>query len=202
MMATANTRRNTDADTDDLYVTLPEHTAAFFDVMARAGEPVFNPGHLVWEPCAGRGDIARYVESQGFNVWATDLNRWHPWGYGIAGVNILQTDFTGCHNLITNPPFGILNDILRHILPQLPNGARVSMLVRLASIETQERVAILKKYGGLKLVMPYAYRIGCPKVNKQTGELLTSKRDSSAVAYTWLHWQKGYTGRPQIEWIT
>lgn len=54
----------------------------------------------IWEPAAGRGDMAEVLKKAGYEVYATDLvNR----GYCSAGIDFLFENMRA-QNIVTNPP--------------------------------------------------------------------------------------------------
>src|SRR5690242_13828802 len=71
-------------------------------------------GHI-WEPCAGDGAMANVLRSAGHYITATDiLNPTHP-NVGLMDAFDLRGPFD---NVVTNPPFPLAEDMLRHFLPQ------------------------------------------------------------------------------------
>lgn len=115
---------------DDLYET----PAICVDAAIRAGifADVVGP---VWEPCAGRGAIARILTAQGVAVVAQDLVL-HPGRdpYIETGIDFLMERSApeGCSVIITNPPFKLADEFIRH---GLGLGCRVIVLLRAMAIE-------------------------------------------------------------------
>jgi hypothetical protein len=73
--------------------------------------------HAVWEPCGRGGAIAAELQAAGFTTIATDLvadpeNR-------VTQQNLLTCRRALSPVAITNPPFAIAADIIRHLLGDL-----------------------------------------------------------------------------------
>jgi len=210
-MATANTRRNDDANEADLYITQPEDVACLFVMLEKHG--ISLPHGTIREPFAGRGDIAKYLERRGYTVVSTDLNDYGDWGYGKSGEDFFKQDFTQCAAIVTNPPYSEINDVVRYLGDEMPEQSMVCMLVRQQFLESADRVSILQQYGGLNWVFQYAYRTLCPRIDHTTGEAIyhtekvvggkTKKTpEPRAVAYCWVVFDYSYTGPVMLDWIT
>ncbi len=210
-MATANTRRNAEADDADLYVTQAEDVACLFHMLDKHGINLDTTRMI--EPFAGRGDIAKYLERRGLTVVSTDLHDYGPWGYGTPGQDFFTLNLSDVTAIVTNPPYTVINDVLQYMGDSLPEKAVVAMLVRQSILETADRVKILQDYGGLRWVFQYAYRTLCPRIDPLTGQALyhtesekagktVSTPAARAVAYCWVVFDYSYTGHPQIDWIT
>jgi len=210
-MATPNTRRNSDAHEADLYVTQAEDVACLFQMLAKHGVELDTA--RVREPFAGRGDVAKYLERKGIAVEATDLHDYGKWGYGETGQDFFSLDLRDTTAIVTNPPYTVINDVLRYMAEELPTKAIVCMLVRQSILESADRVQILKDYGGLRWVFQYAYRTLCPRIDQETGMAIyhtikvkngreVKVPEPRAVAYCWIVLDYSYQGYPQVDWIT
>jgi hypothetical protein len=90
---------------DDFYATPPEATQSLY-----AAYGAHLP-HLITEPCCGDGAISKVLVQNGHTVYSTDLvDR----GYGLQ-ADIFSVG-TGSSCVITNPPFNIAEEIVRHVL--------------------------------------------------------------------------------------
>ena len=76
----------------------------------------------------------------------------------------------------------------------LDTGRYCIMLLKLVFLESMSRKELFKKYPP-KYVYVSRSRIMCAK----NGDF--DKYDSSAVAFGWYVWQKGFIGEPVIRWI-
>lgn len=92
----------------DFYPTPPEVTAALLDFLR-------IPSSKIWEPACGDGAMSRVLEQYGNQVISTDIRET---GYGVGGVDFLKTrkDDQGIHAIITNPPFAMSEEFIRHAL--------------------------------------------------------------------------------------
>ncbi|MEM9584806.1 MAG: class I SAM-dependent methyltransferase [Pseudomonadota bacterium] len=93
----------------------------------------------IWEPACGRGAIAKILLKHGHSVACTDLV---DYGYGEAGVDFLMEHDVpnGVRIVVTNPPFKLANEFVRHALSLVP---RCVMLLRLAYLEGAGRSDII-----------------------------------------------------------
>lgn len=88
----------------DWYPTPEEVTQALLDVWKPRSA-------VVWEPACGDGAMARVIEQSGRNVIATDLvDR----GHGVGDLDFLSTRKREADCLITNPPFDLAGQFIRH----------------------------------------------------------------------------------------
>lgn len=100
-----------DRQKDDFYSTTPECTLAFL-----AAESDHLKGHRILEPCCGTGAISSILIGHGFDVVSSDLvDR----GYGQVGIDFLQTTSTDCTAMVTNPPYKLAEQFIRHALEDL-----------------------------------------------------------------------------------
>ena len=94
---------------DDLYETPPEAVRALLRV-----EPL---PHRIWEPCAGRGAIVRELVRAGHEVCGQDLVAYEGADPGIeTPIDFLMECQapTGFDCIVTNPPFKLADEFVRH----------------------------------------------------------------------------------------
>lgn len=108
-------------------------------------------------------------------------------------------DFFACSygnamDIITNPPYKYAKEFVEHALSISISGVKVAMFLKLTFLEGKARRNLFEKYPP-KTVHVFSNRIKCAKNGnfEETG--------SSAVAYAWFIWEKGFKGKPTIEWI-
>jgi hypothetical protein len=90
---------------NDFYTTPHECTEALI-----AAEGNRMP-MTVWDPCCGNGDISVVLAGSGRQVISTDLvDR----GFGRGDVDFLKIEKPLAKAIVTNPPFGPAEAILRH----------------------------------------------------------------------------------------
>jgi hypothetical protein len=123
---------------NDLYETPPEATLT----LLRA-EPL---PPLIWEPCAGRGAIARILRAAGRTVVTHDLVAYEGADPGIeSGIDFLMERQApiGCACVVTNPPFKLADAFIRH---GLALGCDVIVLLRLMAIEGANRTDLMDTF--------------------------------------------------------
>lgn len=151
----------------------------------------------IWEPACGCGNISKVLESKGYKVISTDL---YDRGYGKSGVDFLNAELPiDCDTIITNPPYNIADDFVKHAMEILPNGGRYFALMNLSYLAGQKRFKEIYSNGYLHAIHVYPHRINCYKNNENTGH-------SSPVNYAWFEYRKIKHYRnvqypPLIYWI-
>ncbi len=196
----ASNHSATDREAVDFYSTDPDCVKDLLKVE--------EFGDVILEPCCGSGNISKALEEEGKVVISTDL---YDHGYGVAGVDFF-TEYTKISNsVITNPPFGLVNDFIEHALDAMLPGTKMALFLKLQFLEGQDRYAKVFSKKHLKTVYIYSKRVACYKGNQmyQTNEDGSFKLDkqgnrikiASAVAYAWYVFEKDYVGDPTIKWI-
>lgn len=149
--------------------------------------------HEIWEPACGEGHISKVLEAAGYDVYSSDLiNR----GYGdpepFDFLKDSLDDFDG--DIITNPPYKYALDFCQTALDTVKVGHKVAMFLKLTFLEGKGRKDFFKK-NPPKTVYVFSGRMNCAK----NGDFETQV--SSAVAYAWYVWEKGFHGDPVIKWV-
>lgn len=145
----------------------------------------------IWEPSCGEGHLAKVFKESGVEVYATDLiDR----GYGEGVFDFLDCEHKWPGDIVTNPPYNLAREFIEHSLGMVEKGAKVAMFLKVQFLEGQARRSFFAKYPP-RTVYVSSKRIPCAK----NGDFESMK--SSAVAYAWFVWEKGYQGSPAIEWI-
>jgi hypothetical protein len=165
---------------DDFYPTPPEATEALLAVEAFAG--------AIWEPACGDGAICKVLLRHGYETVATDLvDR----GYGIARRDFLMEFQASAPNIITNPPFKLINEFIKQAL-FLTTG-KVGILARLACLEGGERRQIFDT-SPLARVWVFSRRLSMYRNGENTG-------NGGTIAFAWFVWEHGHVGRPTLGWL-
>ncbi len=148
--------------------------------------------HLLWEPAAGLGHMSRELSRAGHNVIATDLV---DYGHGIqGGVDFLKLQRAACDAtcIVTNPPFELSNDFVRHGLRLCE---KVCILNRLMFLEGVGRSDIIDRH----LVRVYPFRERPPFMHRWSrGEdgvwrEWEGKKASSAMPFAWFIFERSPT---------
>jgi hypothetical protein len=169
----------------DLYETPPCATAALLRVE--------HLPHWLWEPAAGRGAIVNVLRDHGHAAIASDVC---DYGFPLHFVADFLTTTkvpAGVECILTNPPFQIVNAFVTHALDLCPH---VIMLARLAFLESERRTEILEKRG---LARVHVFRNRLPFMHRDGW---TGPRASSAVAFAWFCFDRGYRGKTTIDRIS
>lgn len=92
---------------NDLYETPPAATHALMRAV--------NLPQTVWEPCCGPGAIVQVIRASGRRCIATDLVD-YACADSISGVDFLMESKApeGCNTILTNPPYKLADQCVRH----------------------------------------------------------------------------------------
>ena len=183
---TCNGARNfavEERQSEDFYATEPR---AVTELLERE-----SFSNTILEPCVGMGHIASVLTGGGYTCIGYDIiDRGYP-GTEIKDFLTLQENK---HDIITNPPYKFCKEFVEHALDISPNGTKIAMFLKLTFLESMSRKELFEKYP-LKTLYVFSSRRKCAK----NGEF--EKISTSAVAYGWYVWIKGFDGIPQIRWI-
>ena len=170
---------------DDYYATEPKAVEILLE------NETFN--NRVWECACGEGHISKVLESHSYDVSSTDLIYR---GYGEEE----PYDFLKCdeqnidEDIITNPPYKYAKEFVEKALDVVASGRKVAMFLKLTFLEGQARRQMFEKYPP-KTIYVFSGRVKCA----MNGDF--EKVGSSAVAYAWFVWEKGFKGDPVVKWV-
>ncbi len=166
---------------DDYYATEPR---AIEELLERE---VFNN---VWECACGEGHLAEVLKQKGLLGKATDVvDR----GYGNQ-QDFLLGDDPHSGDIITNPPYRFAEQFIRQSLKNINDGNKVAMFLPIRYLEGKSRKTMFQEIPPIRVYV-FSYRVKCA-IN---GEF--EKMKGSAVSYAWYVWEKGFAGKPTIDWI-
>ena len=168
---------------NDFYATEPKAAELLLDVV-----PELNN---IWECACGQGHLAKVfgnVDKLGKATVLIDR------GYG-ATEDFLQSK-EPYHNgdIVTNPPYKYAKEFVEKALELVDVGRYVCMFLKVLFLESRSRKELFIKFPP-KVIYVSSSRINCAK----NGDFDTYT--SSAIAYAWYVWQKGYNGESVIKWI-
>lgn len=178
-----------DREENDYYATDPEAVKELLKV------ETFN--RYIVEPCVGQGHIAKELWLNHIVIGLDLVDRGF---YNTIQSNFLTNDLEGLegnYDIITNPPYKYALEFAEHSLKLINNGNKVAMLLKLTFLEGQKRKKFFKQ-NPPKYVYVFSKRMACAKNGKF---IVNNKRVSSAVAYAWFIWEKGYKGETIVRWI-
>ena len=115
-------------------------------------------------------------------------------GYPGTITKDFLTQDVNYNDIITNPPYVLAQEFVEHALTISAEGVKVAMFLKLTFLEGQARKSMFAMYPP-KTLYVFSQRQICAK----NGDF--ESFNSSAVAYGWYIWQKGFTGNPVIKWI-
>ena len=168
----------------DYYATEPRATELLLEVERFS--------HQVWECACGEGHMSEVLKEHGYKVFSTDLiDR----GYG--GVyDFMEHDTSTKLNvdIITNPPYKIALEFAKKALDSVSVGQKVAFFVKTLFLEGKARKEFFKECPP-KIVYVSSSRLKCA----MNGDF--EKMGSSAVAYAWFVWEKGFKGDTIVRWI-
>lgn len=144
----------------------------------------------VWECACGTGHLAKVFRKHGLLSKASDLiDR----GYGEQ-IDFLKHTEPWHGDIITNPPYKYAQEFVEHGINLLLPGCKMALFLKLQFLEGKKRKDMFERYPP-KTVYVSSSRIWCAK-NARFDE-----GASSAVAYAWFVWVKGFISTPVIKWF-
>lgn len=145
--------------------------------------------HEIWEPACGEGHLSKVLEKKGYHVVSSDLiDR----GYGCGGIDFLKCQPTFDGDIITNPPYKYAKEFVEKALELVPTGHKVAMFLKLTFLEGNGRRDLFRN-NPPECVYVSSARLNCGKNGVFEG--------TSAVAYCWMIWRKGYNGPTILKWF-
>ena len=177
---------DTERQPDDYYATDPKALEMLMEHITFS--------HDVWEPCCGSGWLSKVLADSGRDVKNSDIvNRANLSNFEIQDFLAIPEDYKNTRDIITNPPYKLSTQIVRKALDISENGVKIAMFLRLTFLEGQERRKLIFDSDPPRYVFPFSKRIFVAK------DGIFPK--GSAVAYCWIVWEKGYTGKPELIWL-
>lgn len=180
----ASSHGNEDRHNEDYYATEPRATELLLELEE------FNS--CILEPACGEGHMSDVLIRRGYNVTSYDLiDR----GYGDGVMDFLSDDIQSWHgDIITNPPYKFAKQFVEKSLDIIPRGNKVVMFLKLQFMESKGRKDLFIS-NPPKTIYVSSSRLLCAKNGDFT------QKESSAVAYAWYIWEKGYKGDTVIKWF-
>lgn len=179
----ASNHADHDRQREDYYATEPAAT----EWLCKLEE--FCP--IILEPSCGEGHISRELIKAGYNVTSRDLvDR----GFGEVAdfLSIENQEWEG--DIVTNPPYKYAQEFVEKALRIIPEGRKVAMFLKLTFLEGQSRRHLFRNFPPRRVWVSSA-RLKCA----MNGDF--DSIGSSATAYAWFIWEKGYKGSTEIKWF-
>lgn len=182
----ATNHSKTEREKNDYYATPKEATVAILENIKKSEN--------VFEPCVGGGHIANELYEYYDKVYCSDIiNRGHFDTNVCSFFDFQNMPLSNC-DIITNPPYSMALDFVKHGYKILQDGCTMAMLLRLNFLEGQKRGAFFQKHPPNR-VLVFSKRVTCA----MNGDF--EKYKSGAQAYAWFVWEKGNEEKTYIEWI-
>lgn len=171
---------------NDYYATEPKATTLLLQ------KEKFAP--TIWECAVGGGHIAEILKSHGYKVLCSDIiDRGYP---GTIVFDFLQNiSIDNDFDIITNPPYKYAQEFVEKALQCISDKHKVAMFLKLTFLEGKKRKRLFENTPPARIYVSSS-RLNCVR----NGDFST-KVPSSAVAYAWFVWEKGFKGKPTIDWI-
>lgn len=179
----ASNHTDSERQSEDYYATEPAATEWLCKLEQFEGP--------ILEPSCGEGHISEVLKAHGYDVTSRDLvDR----GYGDM-ANFLSADNTEwCGDIVTNPPYKYAKEFVEKALQIIPDGHKVAMFLKLTFLEGKARRELFET-APPRRVWVSSSRLKCA----MNGNF--DAYASSAAAYAWFVWEKGYKGDTIVKWF-
>jgi len=167
----------------DYYATEPKAAELLLEIEHFAS-------HIL-EPCCGAGHLANVLKDAGYNVECNDIID--------RGCNDTTSDYLTRTeewqgDIITNPPYSKAQEFVEKSLSLVSDGNKVAMFLKLTFLEGKKRRTLFDEHPP-KRIWVSSSRLKCA----MNGDF--DSTGTSATAYAWFVWEKGYKGSPEIRWF-
>lgn len=145
----------------------------------------------ILEPSCGEGHISKQLIAHGYEVVSRDLvDR----GYGEVADFLFFNNEQWHGDIVTNHPYAFAQEFVEQALNMIDEGRKVAMLLKLTFLEGKRRAELFDKNPPIRIWVSRS-RLKCA-INGDFDSI-----GSSATAYAWFVWQKGFHGHPEIRWF-
>jgi hypothetical protein len=127
----------------DFYPTPPDVTHALMEFIDMRI-------YTIWEPACGDGAMSEVLKMYSPDVISSDLRET---GYGEGGVDFL-TAHRDCDAVVTNPPFNVSEQFIRHALTK---AGTVAMVLKSQYWHAKKRAALFQEFPPA-YVLPLTWR--------------------------------------------
>jgi hypothetical protein len=168
----------------DFYPTPHKATQALLD------REVFHG--TIWEPACGKGDISEVLLQNDYDVLSSDIA---DYGYGQSDVDFLSNSrrYKQSDNIITNPPFKLALEFVEKSKQYA--RYKIAMFLKTAFLEGSKRHSMFQdREFALHTVYQFSKRVNF-------GQFAGTHKNGGMIPFAWFVWERGYDGKPNIEWI-
>lgn len=145
----------------------------------------------IWEPAAGEGHLSNVLKNKGYKVRESDLIQRLP---HLEVLDFFEFEGRWGGDIITNPPYRKAQEFVEKSLDVLEEGGKLALFLKVLFLEGKRRKEMFKKHPPKK-VWVSSSRLKCA-INGDFDSI-----GSSATAYAWFIWEKGYQGDTIVDWF-
>ena len=179
----ASNHSTSERQVDDYYATDPRAIDFLFEEEEFSG--------VIWECACGEGHLSKRMVELGAEVVSTDLvDR----GYGKVADFLAIDNLKWDGNIVTNPPYKFAQQFVEKALSIIPEGKKLAMFLKLTFLEGKARRTLFRSTPPIR-VWVSSSRLKCA----MNGDF--DAFGSSAAAYAWFVWEKGYKGETTVKWF-
>lgn len=154
---------------DDRYETPEWVTEALLDHLPR--RPL-----RIWEPACGSGKMVRELMRNGYHASGSDIS---------TGCDFLRCEATDADAVITNPPYLLATEFIKHARKLVPT---VAMLLRTDFDHAKTRQYLFGKCDEFYKKVVLTKRI----------RWIEDSKGQPSFNHAWFIWDRGYFGPPQL----
>jgi len=179
----ASVHSELDREKNDYYATDPAAVRMLLEMEEFSGP--------IWECACGEGHLSKVMIDYGYEVVSSDLiDRGYGTVQDFLDITNLETDM----NIITNPPYHVLDAWIEKGLNILQTGKKMALFLPIRYLEGKGRKALYLS-SPPETVYISSSRIQCA----MNGDF--ANQTSNAVAYGWFVWTKGFNGTTSLKWF-
>lgn len=172
-----------DRQQEDYYATEPA-AVRWLMRLERFSNPIL-------EPACGEGHISEELKRGGYNVVSRDLiDR----GYGETADFLVIDNLEWQGDIITNPSYIYAQEFVEKSLRIMQDGHKAAFFLKLTFLEGKHRRHLFRCQPPARIWVSSS-RLKCA----MNGDFSSFK--SSATAYAWFVWEKGYKGDTVVKWF-
>ena len=160
----------------DFYPTPPEVTHALMQFLT--SKNLINKNSVVWEPACGNGAMSEVLSEYSGAVMSSDVRNTE---YGTGKVDFLSAEIP-CGAIITNPPFALAEQFIRHAIGQ---STLVAMLLKSQYWHAAKRINLFKEFPPA-YVLPLTWRPDFLYDQRQNGA-----KGAPTMEVLWTVWVAG-----------
>ena len=186
----ASNHTDKERQNEDFYATDP----VAIDKLVKA----VNLPKCIWECACGEKHLSNRLEELDYFVCSSDIIQRCDDVVELDFLKSKVAPFAGQMAIVTNPPYKYAKEFVLKALDLLTYGELCCMFLKLTFLEGKGRYKDLFSKYPPKKILVFSERVLCAKNADFEG---MKQGGGSAVAYAWFVWEKGFNGKPIIEWI-